>query len=362
MGNLRSTVIMKTDICGFTAKVKDLSESELSALLNQHKSFISNIITKNEGSIVKGEGDAFWIIFSSVTAAALAAVEMQQELRAIQSGKGDDERLAIRVAITLGDVLHQDRDIFGDTVNLTARIESITPGDEIYLSQAAWLALNKAEVQASFVNEFSLKGMNEPEKIYRIDQKHKTRIIKNQAIVITDLKGFTAYHESCSIEEVEKLLTQLDLLEKEVCEAFGGTIRIIIADAYLLTFPEAHLALSAIEVLCQKWKKFIQSNPHCCGLAVGINKGDLNIFRSCTYGRDINIAARLEPIGRLICSQTTQNTVMVSERIKNEVSGTPWERKLQKVDKNFILENLLDHRSKEIFIRNDVYQFIIESN
>ncbi|WP_242057075.1 MULTISPECIES: hypothetical protein [Oscillatoriales] len=52
------------------------------------------------------------MIFSSVTTAALAAVEMQQELRAIQSGKGDDERLSIRISISLGDVLHQDRDIF----------------------------------------------------------------------------------------------------------------------------------------------------------------------------------------------------------------------------------------------------------
>lgn len=83
---------------------------------------------------------------------------MPQELRRLQSGKSDDNRLSIRVMIALGDVLHQDRDIFGDTVNFTATIESITPQNEIYCSQAAWLALNKAEVQTSFVNEFSWKG------------------------------------------------------------------------------------------------------------------------------------------------------------------------------------------------------------
>ena len=362
MANLRSTVIMKTDICGFTERVKRLSESELSALLNQHKNFISDISNKNEGSLIKGEGDAFWIIFSSVTSAALAAVEMQQELRAIQSGKADDERLAIHVAITLGDVLHQDRDIFGDTVNLTARIESVTPPDEIYLSQAAWLALNKAEIQTSFVNEFSLKGMNETEKIYKIDQRHKTRIVKNQVLIFTDLRGFTDYHESHSIEDVERLLTHLDLLEKEVCEEYGGTIRLITADAYFLTFLKADLAFMAIETLCKKWNTFIQMYQIDCGLRIGINKGDLNIFRSCIYGKDINLAARLETTGRIICPETHRNSVLLSDKVKNEVNGTIWEDRLRKIDKDVILAQISDYRPKDFFNENNVYQFVVEEN
>ncbi|WP_432812932.1 adenylate/guanylate cyclase domain-containing protein [Pantanalinema sp. GBBB05] len=60
--------------------------------------------------------------------------------------------------------------MFGDSVNLAARIESVTPAGETYLSQAAWLALNKAEVSTEFVDSFSLKGMSEPEKVYRINQ------------------------------------------------------------------------------------------------------------------------------------------------------------------------------------------------
>ena len=56
MANLRSTVIVKTDICGYTARVKKLSQSDLSSLLNDHKNFISDISTRNEGSVIKGEG------------------------------------------------------------------------------------------------------------------------------------------------------------------------------------------------------------------------------------------------------------------------------------------------------------------
>lgn len=360
MANLRSTVIMKTDICGYTVRVKHLSQSELSSLLNEHKFFISDVSAKNEGSIIKGEGDSFWIIFPSVTAAALAAIEMQQELRAMQSGKTEVERLAIRVSITLGDVLHQDRDIFGDTVNLTARIESVTPPDEIYLSQAAWLALNKAEVQTSFVNEFSLKGMSEPERIYRIDQDHKTRIIKNQAIIKTDLRGFIAYQEACSIKDIEYLLTNFDTFEKTICEDYGGSIRSIVGDSHLLTFPEAHSALAAMESLCEKWKLFIGPNQIPCGLSIGITKGNLYIFRACTYGKDINTATRLGKVSEIVGAETEKNSVVVSEQVKREVSGSKWEYKLIKIDKNVILDNILDYSQFDFFRENDVYRCLVE--
>ena len=336
MTALRSTVIVKTDICGFTTRVKALSESELSSLLDHHKAFISDIVAKNAGSIVKGEGDSFWIIFPSVTAAVLAAVEMQQELRLAQSGQGDDERLAIRISIALGDVLHQDQDIFGDTVNLTARIESVTPPDEIYLSQAAWLALNKAEVQTVFVNEFTLKGIQEPVRVYRVEQKHKTRIIKNQIIVFTDISDFTRYTESHSVEDVENLLVFLDQLAKRVCEEYGGVIRQIIADSYFMTFENALHALAAIERFCTEWDGFVRQNQIACGQRVGIHHGDFYMFRSCTYSEDIITA---QGLGRLLQLHVERDraVVLASEKVKDKVAGTPWEQKLWRLEKKEVL-------------------------
>lgn len=329
MATLRSTVIVKTDICAFTPKVNTLSESELSTLLNEHKLFISGVAAKNEGTIIKGEGDAFWMIFPSVTRAALAAVEMQQELRLMQPGKGDDERLAIRVVITLGDVLHQDNDIFGDTVNLTARIESITPPDEIYLSHAAWLALNKAEIRTAFVNEYMLKGMSLPSHVYKIEQKHRTRIITDQIIVLTDVSAFTAYYKSHSIAETEHLLISLDTLTKHACEQYGGIIRVILGDAYFLTFSEAGHALAAMEQLCDQWSHFMHDNDVACGMRAGIHRGDVNIFRSFAYSEAANIAGMLEG---LTVAGREPVSVLVSQDIYDAVAGSRWEQKLQCVD------------------------------
>jgi adenylate cyclase len=70
-------------------------------------------------------------------------------------------------------VLHEDGALVGGTVVLTARIEAITPPDEIYLSPSAWLAVNQAEVRTAPVGSFALKGFGEPVPIYRVEQTHR---------------------------------------------------------------------------------------------------------------------------------------------------------------------------------------------
>src|SRR5438034_4490145 len=351
MSNLRSTVIMKTDIRGFTTKVGTLSELDLSILLKQHKQFILDIAAKHDGSLVKGEGDAFWIIFPSVTAASLAASEMQEELRFTQSGKGNDARLAVRVVIALGDVLHHENDIFGEPVNLAARIESVTPPDEIYLSQGAWLALNRAEVRTSYVNEFSLKGISEAVKIYKINLENRTRIIKDQVIVFSDLHGYTAYTASHPVEDVEELLVHHDMLHNQACEIFGGTIRMFLGDACFMTFPESQSAIAAVELLTDEWEKFTRENQISCSIRVGVNKGDIHLFRSYLYGEAINVASALEDLaGKL--SSTERTCVLISGQVRREVTGSVWEERLQRIE---LPENALPPRGiDELFI----YEFV----
>src|SRR6266508_376425 len=205
MTTLRTTVILKTDISGSTVRFRALAEEDLHALFNEHREFLGRHAAAHDGRIVKPEGDGFWLVFPSVTAAALAAMAMQEELRLAQPGKGDD-RLSMRVVITLGDVLHEEGALVGDTVVLTTRIEAITPPDEIYLSAAAWLAVNQAEVRTALVDAFTLKGFTGTVPVYRIEQTYRTRVIADQYIVVTDLRGFTAVVERVPMTEVEKIL------------------------------------------------------------------------------------------------------------------------------------------------------------
>jgi adenylate cyclase len=186
---------MKTDIQGSTVRFRALPEMDLNALLTEHRQFVSRLATAHDGRIVKPEGDGFWVVFPSVTAGALAAMSMQEELRLAQPDRGDD-RLAMRVVLSLGDVLHLEGALVGDAVILAARIEDITPPNAIYLSAAAWLAVNQAEVRTAFVDTFTLKGFPEPVPVYRIEQTYRTRVITDQYIAFTDLRGFSTFTEA----------------------------------------------------------------------------------------------------------------------------------------------------------------------
>jgi class 3 adenylate cyclase len=351
MTEFRTTVIMKTDIVDSTPRMAELSESEIVRLLNEQKQFTSGIILKNKGSIIRGEGDAFWITFPSVTAAVLSAIEMQQNLKAMQAGKGEG-RLAIRVVITVGDVLHDADDLHGSAMSLTARIEKITPADEIYLSHGAWLLLPKAEAPTSFVNEFKLKGFPDPEKIYKVEQRHRTRIIKNQYVVFTDVRGWGAYTRSRTVEDVEKFLVQYDILVNEVVLQYGGLVRSYWGDSFFLTFSELDQTLAAMENLVKRWDEMIAAFG--LGLTIGIHRGDLNIFRMYVFSEDVQATSMLTAFR--FNQPDSGCSILTSQRIKEDASGTNWERNFIEVDRGKITNKI----ERGIISEFDIYQFVLD--
>ncbi len=352
MANMRTTVILKTDIVDSTLRTAVQSQAEMGLQRKQHKQFILETAAKNRGSIFQEEGDSYWIEFPSVTTAVLAALEMHQTLRAMQIGKGEKQRLAIRAVIAVGDILYQGSDTIGTTMSLTARIEKITPPDEIYLSHAAWLVLNKAEVQTEYVSEFNLKGFSEPEKVYRILQKHRTRVLTDHYIVYTDANRFSLFMKTAGIEEVESFLLDCDDLINEICDKHGGIIRRVDGDEYFITFTGGGQAINAIEELCHAWKRIVER--YNLGICIGIHKGNLNVIRSFVYGDDINTAIYLTAFAKQYQLSKTEIYVITSRKVRNEFQGIEWEDKFRALDPNLIVEEV----DGTITHEHDPFEFI----
>jgi class 3 adenylate cyclase len=329
MATLRVTAIMKTDISGSTARFRTLLEPDLTTLLAEHRELIARLAAPHDGHIVKAEGDGFWLAFPSVTAAALAAMTMQEELRLTEMGKGD-RRLAMRIVITLGDVLHQEGALVGDAVVLASRIEALTPPHEIYLSAAAWLAVNQAEVRTALVDAFTLKGFTGTVPVYRIEQTYRTRVIADQYIVITDLRRFTSLLETLPMAQIEKILDRLRELVVNVCRDFSGTNRFSAGDSYFLTFPEARLAIAAVERLTQEWRAPNHSEGSLCPMGVAVHKGALYAFRDFLYSRDLNIAAALERLASHVSPRDTG--IFITGQVRRDLVGSGWDQRLQRVD------------------------------
>jgi len=328
MTNLRATVIMKTDISGSTARLRQLPESDLSVLFAEHQSLVAGAAASHEGKIVKTEGDGFWLVFPSVTSAALAALAMQSSLRLAQPNRGDD-RLAMRIVIALGDVLHQDGALVGEAVVLAARIEQLTPPDEIYLSPSAWLATNHVEVPTSFVEAFVFKGFDTPVPVYRVDPTHRTQLFTDQYIMISDLKGFDAFTAAQGVTVVERVLDQLLELVNRLRLDFGCVNRGAAGDSHCLTFTEAHVAMAAAERFREVWRLFQNQQGYRLPINIAMHKGTLHAFRSYLYGADMSIAVNVESA---TSSLVTGDGVFVTERVREQLAATPWYQRLQPVE------------------------------
>ena len=182
------------------------------------------------------EGDGYWLKFPSVTGAAKSAIAMQETLRLTQTNKGDD-RIAMRIVIGLGDIAFQENDLIGDMLALVVRVEAITPADEIYLTSAARLALTSSEVQTALVENFVLKGFVEPVPVYRVEQRHRTRIIDDAYILVSDLRGIHArLTETQPVVAIERVLDTLDALARRIAHAFDGAIRFKLRQFLLSNF------------------------------------------------------------------------------------------------------------------------------
>jgi class 3 adenylate cyclase len=322
---------MKTDVSGSTSRFHGLLAVDLQALLAEHRALLARHAEEHDGRILKAAGDGYWLEFASVTAAAKAAMAMQEALRLAQLNRGD-ERVAIRIVIALGDIAVQDGDFMGEAFALATRVEAITPPDEIYLTAAARLSLTSAtEIQTALVEMFAFKGFAEAMPVYRIQQRHRTRIIADTYILQLDLTGFGKVVDTePASTAVERVLDTLDAITHETAQQFGGQIRFGLGDSYCITFTEAGQAIAGAERLSRSWDAGHQE-LFGCTISIGLHRGTIYTFRSFLYGRDQRIVSQLQKASaRLLASG--ESGVFTTGAFRDALFGTPWHNRLQPVE------------------------------
>src|SRR5438094_7995772 len=125
----RLTAILAADMVGYSRQMGADEAGTLAALKNLRTDLINKKIADDQGRIVKLTGDGMLVEFSSVVNAVACAAELQRGIRKRNAGAPQDQRIELRIGVNVGDVIVQGEDIFGDGVNVAARLESIaTPG------------------------------------------------------------------------------------------------------------------------------------------------------------------------------------------------------------------------------------------
>ncbi len=168
--------IVFTDLKGYTATTSQQTHKENAALLKQVERVVEPVVKAFNGRVVKSIGDAYMLVFRSPTEAVQCAMAVQDRLHQHNdAGGSEEERIQLRIAMNIGEVRVHRGDVFGEPVNIAARVEGVTPAGEIYLTEALYLTMNRSDTSIERVGDYELKGIPEPVTVYRaVSYAHDT--------------------------------------------------------------------------------------------------------------------------------------------------------------------------------------------
>lgn len=164
----RNLTVVFAGICGYAERVGAQTWEESQRMLRLHEALVDPVFRKFRGRRVKQIAGTFLVVFESPTQAVLCAAALQERVQRFDAGLPAEQQLRARVGIHLGEVRLSRGDVFGEPVNIAARIEALCGPGEVLLGESAWLSMNRAEVRAEDAGERLLKGVPEPVRVFRL--------------------------------------------------------------------------------------------------------------------------------------------------------------------------------------------------
>jgi adenylate cyclase len=159
--------ILSADVKGYS---RLMGEDEIGTIrtLNSYKEVMAQLIQHHHGRIVDAPGDNVLAEFASVVDAVQCAVEIQKELKTRNAELPENRRMEFRIGINLGDVIEEGDKIFGDGVNIAARLEGLAEAGGICISGSAYEQIeNKLPLKYEYLGEHEVKNIARPVRVYR---------------------------------------------------------------------------------------------------------------------------------------------------------------------------------------------------
>ena len=165
----RLAAILSADVVGYSRLMAADEEGTLARLRELRRAFVDPRIAEHHGRIVKLMGDGALVEFASVVDAVRCALDIQRGMAERDLDLPEDQRLRLRIGVNLGDVLIEGDDIYGDGVNIAARLEGLAEPGGIVISGTAFdHARNKADGGFEYLGEQQVRNIPEPVRTYRV--------------------------------------------------------------------------------------------------------------------------------------------------------------------------------------------------
>jgi adenylate cyclase len=165
----RLAAILAADVAGYSRMMGSDEEGTLAALKACRRELVDPKIAEHRGRIVKTTGDGLLIEFPSVVEAVTCALAVQRGMVERNAGVPEDQRIEFRIGINLGDIIIDEGDIYGDGVNVAARLEGLAePGGICFSAAAHEQVRDRLDIAFDDLGEQQVKNIARPVRTYAV--------------------------------------------------------------------------------------------------------------------------------------------------------------------------------------------------
>jgi adenylate cyclase len=183
--------ILSADVVGYS-RLMEADEALTIRTLADSKALMTNFIQQYRGRVVDAPGDNLLAEFGSVVDATECAVKIQRELKAKNVELPDNRRMEFRMGINLGDVIEEGERIYGDGVNIAARVEKMAEGGGICVSGTVYDQIeNKLSMSYENLGEHRVKNISKPVRVYRVEMVPSEKRFSENRELGTPREAFT---------------------------------------------------------------------------------------------------------------------------------------------------------------------------
>jgi len=162
------TAILSADVVGYSRLMDDNEEATVRTL-NAYRDSMRALILQHRGRVVDTTGDNLLAEFTSVVDALGCSVKIQQELSERNTDLPPERKMEFRIGVNVGDVIEEEDRIYGDGINIAARVEALAEAGSICITGRAYDQVkNKLEFGYQFLGEHSVKNIPEPVRVYKV--------------------------------------------------------------------------------------------------------------------------------------------------------------------------------------------------
>ena len=162
------TAILSADVEGYSRLMGENEEATIRTLTT-YRNAIAKLVQQYRGRVVDSPGDNILCEFTSAVDAVNCAVEIQRELAERNAGLPYNRKMEFRIGVNVGDVVQEEERIYGDGVNIAARVESLSEAGGICISGRAYDQVsNKLGLEYENLGEHQVKNISTPIRVYRV--------------------------------------------------------------------------------------------------------------------------------------------------------------------------------------------------